>query len=769
MLLPPSAASERIEQLRIAQDAASEISRLEGLAADLEARRSKLVVPESLVRHDEVPLDLANRLGSHRKAAEDLPRIHAEVEELESQARTVLRETGRTARLDEAEAWRIDAVTQAAIRKLAIDRSALMRRAHETQKMLVERRARRAALLARRETTTPAPDVGALKKAVARAERDGSLEERLAKTTAQARRIQQRARAELSALGLGHLELEAASGLAVPPSDKVERCVREWAELERDEEHLATQSLDLEGHLAKLNREIQALELAGKVPTERDLLAARERRNEAWKRVRKALAGSLKEKDRAKSRDRRDLASQFEGPELRGADEISDRLRREAERVGRLAALLAERDVATARKGTTVEERSELSIRQEAKAGDWRRLWQRTGVEPGVPSEMKSWLLGHAALLRTAEELRAILADEATVRASIDAHRQRLCACSRCMEPLSKNRRLLPPCSTAPRSSSNPASEERSSAAKSIATSREIGAQLTVLVAEEGEHAKARKKLDDAWKRAVAPLGTSEQASPDEVTLTIDLLAEMFHKIDQADAARRRATGIERDADLFARDVESVAREHAPDLMGRAADTAAAEIIERYHRGRADVAERREIERQLAEANRMLAAQRERRRAADALVAALMRDAAVDTVEGLATAEQRSDEARELDRHVAALEGELLELGIGSLGLPAEMAELDPDTASARLEDVDAELEQLRQRASMIDQRIGGVEKGQKALENPQAGRRMPRSRPKRRSPGCATSPNVMSGSKLRRWCSRAKSNATGARIRVRF
>jgi uncharacterized protein YhaN len=53
--------------------------------------------------------------------------------------------------------------------------------------------------------------------------------------------------------------------------------------------------------------------------------------------------------------------------------------------------------------------------------------------------------------------------------------------------------------------------------------------------------------------------------------------------------------------------------------------------------------------------------------------------------------------------------------------LPAEMADLDPDTATARLEDVDAELEQLRQRASMIDQRIGGVEKGQRALENPQA------------------------------------------------
>src|SRR5205814_5560290 len=100
--------------------------------------------------------------------------------------------------------------------------------------------------------------------------------------------------------------------------------------------------------------------------------------------------------------------------------------RREAERVGKLAALLAERDVVTARRAACLEKAGELSTRRLELTDDWRQLWDKSGIEAGAPSEMKAWLLAHAALLRTAEELRAVLADAAAIRASVDAHRLRL-------------------------------------------------------------------------------------------------------------------------------------------------------------------------------------------------------------------------------------------------------------------------------------------------------------------------------------------------------
>src|SRR4029079_8635735 len=130
-----------------------------------------LVVPESLVGFDEVPRDLANRLGSHRKAVKDLPRIEDEARELEAQALERLRRAGRSAELAEVERWRIDAVKQAAIRKLSIENDTLVDARQQTARLLEERRARRAVLVERRTAAKPAPDVGALKKAASRAER----------------------------------------------------------------------------------------------------------------------------------------------------------------------------------------------------------------------------------------------------------------------------------------------------------------------------------------------------------------------------------------------------------------------------------------------------------------------------------------------------------------------------------------------------------------------------------------------------------------------
>jgi uncharacterized protein YhaN len=201
----------------------------------------------------------------------------------------------------------------------------------------------------------------------------------------------------------------------------------------------------------------------------------------------------------------------------------------------------------------------------------------------------------------------------------------------------------------------------------------------------------------------------------------MDLLVEVFHKIDQAAGARHRVESIERDARAFADDVRKLAREHQPDLVDRPAEEAASAIVDRYHRGRTALAEQRGIDARLFETTEMLGHQRERTRAAEARLAALVTAARVSRVEALEEAELRAAEARDLDRQLAELDAELARLGIDLGALPDEMRDVDADLASVRLEEVEAELEQLRREVSVLDQRIGGLEAGQKKLEDPQA------------------------------------------------
>jgi len=92
-----------------------------------------------------------------------------------------------------------------------------------------------------------------------------------------------------------------------------------------------------------------------------------------------------------------------------------------------------------------------------------------------------------------------------------------------------------------------------------------------------------------------------------------------------------------------------------------------------------------------------------------------------DVIEALEIAEQRSSEARELDRQLADVDAELLRLGLSVDALPDEIRELELDAATARREETEETLGQLREQASVLDQRIGGNVKGQQTLENPQA------------------------------------------------
>jgi uncharacterized protein YhaN len=720
VLLAPGSKASRIAEQRTASEADLEIARFEARLFDLNQRKSKLVVPESLVLHKEVPLDLANRLGSHLKALRDLPRVQGEIDELETEARAILRRMGRDVPLDRAEGWRVDAASQATIRKLTRDATALLEAKAQTQRALVERTARLAALSAKRATLPPTPDTSALKKAVSRAERDGALDERLAKAITQASRIEQSAEAQLSSLGSGAVSLVNAPGLPIPSGETIERFARLWVAHEKNEERLAKRALDVASRSASLTRDIEALELAGKVPTERDLLAARKQRDERWHLVRESLPRTTIKKGRGGRSTEESALVKYEN-EVRAADDIADRLRREAERVTRLAALLADREACKEERADVAAQQTELAERRASDRQAWRALWQSVGIEPQPPLEMKDWLLRHAALVRAIEELRQAEAEIASIRATIEAHRAPIGAL---LEALG----APAPASSSLASLLDQAGNRLDAVGRAEVLrhqiDRDIGeleSQIVEQRAAAREHEAAGENLEKAWQTALAPLGLTAKASPEQATVTIDLLGDAFHKIDQAEAARRRAAGIERDAQTFGDDVRKLASEHAPDLLGRPPEEAATQIIERHRQGQVTLAERRELDRHLQETSQLLEEQKTRRRSAEARIAELLAEARVDSTEELERAERRSDEARTLEQEIAQLESQLLDIGADAVALRAEIETSGADELAARLEDVEREIEELREQQRVIDQRIGGCESGLKALGDPKA------------------------------------------------
>ena len=88
------------------------------------------------------------------------------------------------------------------------------------------------------------------------------------------------------------------------------------------------------------------------------------------------------------------------------ADQIGDRLRREADRVAEKATLTAAWNEVTARLDEQQQELTRVQDELEALQRQWRDEWTTLHIIPLSPREMRSWLNQQAALVGKATSLR---------------------------------------------------------------------------------------------------------------------------------------------------------------------------------------------------------------------------------------------------------------------------------------------------------------------------------------------------------------------------
>lgn len=330
------------------------------VGADLEERqrrREAIVFSEGLADvPEEVIDDLGYRLNVHRKALADRPRLVARLEQHEDEARTVLRRLGRPPSLDGAEALRVPTGLAARIRELASQGAALEAELGHARRSREEAAGRRA-----------------------------DLERRLC-----------------ARVGLERPGDTGPFDWPVPLEETVDRYATELADVERDRERIVSELDQVEDRAAEVEREIEALESAGDVPTVAQLEQARAERDRRWKDVRGKGAGD-------------GAVGPFEEAMAR-ADEVADRLRREAQRVAVHARLASERTGLLRAKERAHDRLEALEARAAEVDARWQKEWRPAGVVPRSPPEMRAWLreLADARASAEAERTASVRLEEQT-------------------------------------------------------------------------------------------------------------------------------------------------------------------------------------------------------------------------------------------------------------------------------------------------------------------------------------------------------------------
>ncbi len=712
-------------------------------------------VRQEILKQSETLAALHERLGSHRKAMQDRPHREAERNQLRNDAKSLLRDIRPGFSLRDVETLRPVLARRIRITELGNQREVLVarvkqtdQRRHETKTQLHDARNSRQQL----PEISP-PDI--LRRAVAAARKMGDLDGAIASAWSDYSALEEQCTAELARLPLWNGNLAAIPRLQVPIRESIEHFEQDYEVLNQRVRSHQEKKTELTETESELEKQLDEIQRTGSVPTEQDLDYARVQRDQAWDILRRQWIDGEDVLAEARVLDpERALPEAYE-TRVAHADELADRLRREADRVHKQASLIARRMNCKQRLGELEKQLNDCTQQKSWIDADWLALWKPCGLSPQSPREMRAWLERFDKLRDKVEQLVVLRrkAEEATQKRSthikaLSHQLNRLSACEeippRLRVPLNVSGRFTDPSfsghvevatlpntetpiptpslgieissqaltkdgfdSATPLEAVLAVSEDTIAAIDDITMRREqldkeIQNLERNLETAVSDHHSAYDELNEwraNWTAAIDELSPDPNTLPAEANSIIEKLRELFSKQSDADKLQTRIRGIDKDADDFRNHVSRVVAQVAPEL----ADLSVTQAVERLNallaENRSSESRRQQIEMQVQQAREDIQDAQATIDTMNDRLQVLCVDAQCNDPNELEKAELRSNEYQQLKSELGVLEREILEIGEGATlaELEQEAEGVDSDVLPGQIQElmhtIDTELE----------------------------------------------------------------------------
>lgn len=715
VVLPADAAERRARAQRALEEADREAARLEEECASVQGRLDKLDIPQSLVTIDEVVVKhVRDALGGHHKAQIDLPKRQGELRVIMQEIDRGLRELHLDVGEADLERLRPSVASIAAVRALAAQHAKISADADHAERALTSAESRRDHYRNRLDTIPGPSNADALEHALSLARRMGDVEERLRRQRAERSALLKNIEHRVTALAPWTGPLASVQSLRIPSAETIDGFETRSEELVREEREARAERDRLERRARELRRLLDELTGQGAVPTESDLTARRQSRDEVWSSLRERM-----------TRHEAILPARLDAYEtsVREADAFGDRLRREADRAARHASLAAEQNAigeAMAAAGAAIER---VHREMGAHAEQWARLWQPLGVSPAPASEMRAWSARHAEVAELASELDAMECAENEVG---DRLKQVVTALSAAVgEPFPADDfedaypRLV--------ALAERALADRNAVESDRRALMQALDELTAEIAVRTRDVRASTAALQAWQAdfegAVHATGLTGTLLPEQALAMLDVLKELLAKVDKATDLRQRIFGMERDSQKLCETVQALSKRHLPELLALSWDEAAEALVVRYDGARHAMEHRASLQEEIERKRQSYENAVHRRNDARREIEQLMRAARVEILEDLERAERRSERIRQLAQQRDDIERRLRDAGEGTSleELILQTRGIDLDTARARLAGIEQEVREVQEQREALRDSIVRAELGLLHFEGTEA------------------------------------------------
>ena len=680
--------------------------RLESLQEQLE----ELSLNQALLEQAENILQLHENLGGQRKAQEDRPRLAAEEQQLQTDVEAILREVRPDLERKDIEELRPVLARQQSITELGNEKATWNTQAKTAESRLRET-AKRLKIAHRKRNEIPeSGSAEALRRVLAAARKPGDLDTSIQTHQSQRTSLRTECAARLSRLAIKDCELEDLAGLGMPNLESIRHFEAAYEQLGNRVQRLAEKRDEVADALQKTSLRLDEIQRAGEVPTEAHLKEIRTERDRGWQLLRRQwLGGEDLAAEASDFRGEKTLPDAFES-RLAEADEVSDRLRREADRVHELASLEARKEAGRQQGDVLAGQLAACAIEQEKLDTDWRELWASCRIAPRTPGEMRVWLDDFEDLLARETQLNFLGQQLAGLEQDRKTHirllNQELVVLGRDGSLSGGMETVLLECD-ALALQLDESRQKRSSLADQI---NSLEADAESFTEEHQSAATALQAWQSDWAGLMQSFDLQDEFSPSEMSDFIEQIRTLFNKQDEAEKLRIRIQDIDGDALTFRSQVQSMVAAIAPEIAGLPADAAVIRLNSQLSKNRTSLEKRRQIEGQIKQAENEVRDSSATVQAMTDRLDALCAEAKCEHHHELEQAERSSVDYLRLKHALDVIEQEMVESGEGAgvAELEVEAGEMDPDLLPVRIKELDHRIgEELEPRRTELAETLG--------------------------------------------------------------
>ena len=535
---------------------------------DLRKKHEKLSIDHLLLDHSIQIKGLYEQLGSFKKAEKDRPKLETKQKQYARTADDILAKIKFDFQLEDIERFRIILDKRKTISELGGQISLLDKKDENLKLNLQKEKRRLEAIIDELAQIQEFDSETDLDFEIISARKLGDLDALIDRDFDDLSRQKNECQRALDRLPLWNGTLNSIATIKTPTKENIHRFQEKFDHMKHRREMTEEKKTKFDEEKENIFTKIDEVRRKGEIPSENLLEKSRSNRDEIWQLLRQKWVDQIDISDKAaKYHEEGTLPDVFEN-RISVVDRLSDRLRREANRVHELANLESSWHSLERQLDIVSQELDEVSKQEDKLVVGWQKLWEDSQIDPLTPREMIAWL-DEFEKLRDETLTLEKLQDQITknrYKRKIHVHKLNKqmenlnCSISNTEELAA----VLQEC------------EKKQKQLNNLRVKRDLLVEdrkrkeldLRLLNEEYQLNDEKLKKWNSQWSKLMQNINLSSQTSFPEVKYLVEKLTVYYTNADKEREFSKRIKAIESDSKDFIDQVHELVSSIAPKLLG---------------------------------------------------------------------------------------------------------------------------------------------------------------------------------------------------------